>query len=148
MAQVKLQNLNKIYKNGFHAVHDVCLDIQDGEFMVLVGPSGCAKSTTLRMMAGLESITTGELIIGDKKCNDIPPKDRGIAMVFQNFALYPHRSVKGNIEYPLKIMKLNNKLIDEKIRWITNLLGIQPLLNRKIRNLVVGKHKGLHSPEH
>ena len=76
MAQVKLQNINKVYRNGFHAVHDICLDIKDGEFMVLVGPSGCAKSTTLRMMAGLESVSSGQLIIGDKVCNDAPPKDR------------------------------------------------------------------------
>ncbi|MDK2702639.1 ATP-binding cassette domain-containing protein, partial [Vibrio vulnificus] len=102
MAKVTLENVNKVYDNGFHAIHDVSLDIKDGEFMVLGGPSGCAKSTMLRMVAGLESITDGQLIIGDRKCNDLPPKDRGIAMVFQNYALYPHMTTYENLAFGLE----------------------------------------------
>lgn len=89
MAKVTLEGINKVYDNGYHAIHDVSLDIKDGEFMVLVGPSGCAKSTMLRMVAGLESITSGQLFIGDKVCNDLPPKDRGIAMVFPKLCALP-----------------------------------------------------------
>ncbi|MGF1758225.1 sn-glycerol-3-phosphate ABC transporter ATP-binding protein UgpC [Photobacterium sagamiensis] len=139
MAQVKLQNLNKIYKNGFHAVHDVCLDIQDGEFMVLVGPSGCAKSTTLRMMAGLESITSGELIIGDKNCNDIPPKDRGIAMVFQNYALYPHMTVKQNLAFGLETAKKPKAEIEKRVAEAAQLLEMSDLLDRKPSQLSGGQ---------
>jgi multiple sugar transport system ATP-binding protein len=90
MAQVTLEGINKVYPNGFHAVHDLDLEIADGEFLVLVGPSGCGKSTALRMVAGLESISSGKLAIGDRVVNDVHPKDRDIAMVFQNYALYPH----------------------------------------------------------
>ena len=93
MATVSLKKVKKTYDNGFEAVHGIDLDIQDGEFMVFVGPSGCAKSTTLRMIAGLETISSGEIHIGEKIVNDLPPKDRGIAMVFQNYALYPHKTV-------------------------------------------------------
>ena len=131
MAQVKLQNINKIYKNGFHAVHDICLDIEDGEFMVLVGPSGCAKSTTLRMMAGLESVTSGDLIIGDKRCNDDPPKDRGIAMVFQNYALYPHMTVKQNLAFGLETAKKPKAEIEKRVKEAAELLEITELLDRK-----------------
>lgn len=105
MASVKIVGLNKKYPNGFHAVKDVNLDIADKEFMVLVGPSGCGKTTTLRMIAGLEDITTGDMIIGDTKVNDVSPKDRNIAMVFQNYALYPHMSVYENMAFGLKLSK-------------------------------------------
>src|SRR5215475_6415750 len=97
MATVSLDKVNKVYENGFHAVHDLSLEIGDGEFMVLVGPSGCGKTTALRMVAGLEDISSGVLRIADKPVNDVSPKDRDIAMVFQNYALYPHMSVADNI---------------------------------------------------
>ncbi|MET4696799.1 ABC transporter ATP-binding protein [Endozoicomonas lisbonensis] len=131
MAQVKLHNINKIYDNSFHAVHDVCLDIQDGEFMVLVGPSGCAKSTTLRMVAGLESISAGDLIIGDKRCNDVPPKDRGIAMVFQNYALYPHMTARENLSFGLETAKKPKEEIEKRVAEAAELLEITELLDRK-----------------
>ena len=131
MAQVKLNNINKIYDNGFHAVHDVCLDIQDGEFMVLVGPSGCAKSTTLRMVAGLESISGGDLMIGDNRCNDVPPKDRGIAMVFQNYALYPHMTARENLSFGLETAKKSKEEIEKRVAEAAELLEITELLDRK-----------------
>ncbi|PSU33828.1 ABC transporter ATP-binding protein [Photobacterium lutimaris] len=131
MAQVKLQNINKIYKNGYHAVHDFCLDIKDGEFMVLVGPSGCAKSTTLRMIAGLESISSGDLHIGDKHCNDVLPKDRGIAMVFQNYALYPHMTVRENLAFGLETRKKPKDEIERRVSEAAEILEISELLDRK-----------------
>ena len=102
MATVSLKQVEKQYENGFKAVHGIDLEINEGEFMVFVGPSGCAKSTTLRMIAGLESISSGDVRIGDRKVNDLPPKDRGIAMVFQNYALYPHKTVFDNMAFGLK----------------------------------------------
>ncbi|MGB3543524.1 ABC transporter ATP-binding protein, partial [Rubrivirga sp.] len=105
MARVELDHVRKVYDNGFEAVHDVVLSIEDGEFVVLVGPSGCGKSTTLRMIAGLESISSGTLSIGDRVVNDVEPKDRDIAMVFQNYALYPHMSVFDNMAFGLKLRK-------------------------------------------
>lgn len=131
MAQVKLQNINKVYKNGYHAVHDFCLDIKDGEFMVLVGPSGCAKSTTLRMIAGLESITDGDLHIGEQHCNDVLPKDRGIAMVFQNYALYPHMTVRQNLAFGLETRKKSKEEIERRVNEAAELLEIFDLLDRK-----------------
>ena len=131
MAQVKLKTINKIYKNGYHAVHDFCLDIKDGEFMVLVGPSGCAKSTTLRMIAGLESITSGELQIGNKQCNGVLPKDRGIAMVFQNYALYPHMTVRQNLAFGLETRKKPKDEIERRVAEAADLLEISELLDRK-----------------
>lgn len=109
MANVKLINVNKKYPNGYHAVKNVNLEIEDKEFMVLVGPSGCGKTTTLRMIAGLEEITEGEIYIGDKMVNDVSPKDRNIAMVFQNYALYPHMSVYDNMAFGLKLSKTPKK---------------------------------------
>ena len=106
MAEVTLRGVEKTYPNGFKAVHGVDLNIREGEFMVFVGPSGCAKSTTLRMIAGLEDISEGDVYIGDKRVNDLPPKDRGISMVFQNYALYPHMSVYENMAFGLKQQKL------------------------------------------
>ena len=131
MAQVKLKNINKIYKGGFHAVHDFTLDIKDGEFMVLVGPSGCAKSTTLRMIAGLESISSGELVIGEKRCNDVQPKDRGIAMVFQNYALYPHMTVRENLAFGLETRKKPKDEIAKRVNEAADILEITELLDRK-----------------
>ena len=106
MASLSLKNIYKIYPNGFNAVKDFNLEIQDKEFIIFVGPSGCGKSTTLRMIAGLEDISSGELWIGDKLVNDVEPKDRGIAMVFQNYALYPHMSVYDNMAFGLKLRKV------------------------------------------
>ena len=103
MATVTLDSVNKVYENGFHAIHDLSLEIADSEFLVLVGPSGCGKSTALRMVAGLESISSGVLRIGDRVVNDVEPKDRDIAMVFQNYALYPHMTVFDNIGFALKL---------------------------------------------
>ncbi|WP_289424876.1 ATP-binding cassette domain-containing protein, partial [Faecalibaculum rodentium] len=103
MSEVSLKNIRKVYPNGFQAVKDFNLDVKDGEFVIFVGPSGCGKSTTMRMIAGLEDITEGDLIIDGNRVNDVEPKDRDIAMVFQNYALYPHMTVKENMEFPLKI---------------------------------------------
>ncbi|MCI0436867.1 MAG: ATP-binding cassette domain-containing protein, partial [Gemmatimonadetes bacterium] len=103
MAQVKLSGIGKVYENGYTAVKDVSFDVADAELLVLVGPSGCGKSTTLRMVAGLESISEGSLFIGEHLVNDVPPKDRDIAMVFQNYALYPHMSVYENLSFGLKL---------------------------------------------
>ena len=113
MATVMLDNVNKVYDNGYHAIHDLNLEIEDKEFLVLVGPSGCGKSTALRMVAGLETITGGEMQIGDSVVNDVEPKDRDIAMVFQNYALYPHMTVYDNIGFALKLAKVPKDEIDQ-----------------------------------
>ena len=115
MAQLSLEHIYKTYPNGFEAVKDFNLDIKDKEFIIFVGPSGCGKSTVLRMIAGLEDITDGTLTIGDTICNDVEPKDRDIAMVFQNYALYPHMTVYENMAFALKIAKVDSKIIDEKV---------------------------------
>ena len=109
MPGISIQNVDKVYDTGFHAVKKSNLEIQDREFMVLVGPSGCGKTTTLRMIAGLESITDGDVKIGERRINDVQPKDRGIAMVFQNYALYPHMSVYENMAFGLKQQKINKR---------------------------------------
>jgi multiple sugar transport system ATP-binding protein len=131
MAEVKLQQVEKTYPNGFKAVHGVDLTIHDGEFMVFVGPSGCAKSTTLRMIAGLEDVSSGDIYIGDKRVNDLPPKDRGISMVFQNYALYPHMSVYENMAFGLKQKKLPRHEIEKRIADAAKTLEIEHLLNNK-----------------
>ena len=131
MAEVVLREVEKVYPNGFKAVKGVDLTIKEGEFMVFVGPSGCAKSTTLRMIAGLEEITDGDIMIGDKRVNDLPPKDRGIAMVFQNYALYPHMSVYDNMAFGLKQQKLDRHEIDRRIREAAETLEITHLLSNK-----------------
>ena len=113
MASLQLKNVYKIYPNGFNAVKDFNLEIEDKEFIIFVGPSGCGKSTTLRMIAGLEDISSGELWIGDKLVNDVEPKDRDIAMVFQNYALYPHMSVYDNMAFGLKLRKVPKEKIDK-----------------------------------
>ena len=115
MATVDLEQVNKVYENGFHAVNDLSLDVREGEFMVLVGPSGCGKTTALRMVAGLEDITSGVLRIGGKVANDETPKERDIAMVFQNYALYPHMTVADNIGFALKLRKLPKAEIEGKV---------------------------------
>ena len=116
MASVVLDRINKIYDNGFHAIHDLSLRIEDGEFLVLVGPSGCGKSTALRMIAGLETITEGRMQIGDRIVNNVRPKDRDIAMVFQNYALYPHMTVAENIGFALKLAKVRKSDVDSRVR--------------------------------
>src|SRR5436189_4291867 len=140
MAQVVIRNLNKSFE-GFKAVNDVNLTIRDKEFMVLVGPSGCGKTTTLRMVAGLESITSGEVLIGDKVINDLPPMDRDIAMVFQNYALYPHMSVYDNMAFGLKMRKFAKPDIAKRVQDAAEILGIQGLLARKPRQLSGGQRQ-------
>ena len=131
MAGVELRNINKIYGNSFHALHDLNFDIKDGEFMVFVGPSGCGKSTALRMIAGLESISGGELKIGDRVVNDVDPKDRDIAMVFQSYALYPHKTVRENIAFPLLMAGLPKAEIDSRVNEAARILELTTLLDRK-----------------
>jgi multiple sugar transport system ATP-binding protein len=141
MAEVILKKVEKQYPNGFKAVHGIDLEIQDGEFMVFVGPSGCAKSTTLRMIAGLEEITGGEVYIGDKLVNDLPPKDRGIAMVFQNYALYPHMTVYDNMAFGLKMAKVPKVEIDKRVREAAEKLEITELLDRKPKEMSGGQRQ-------
>jgi multiple sugar transport system ATP-binding protein len=140
MSQVVIRNLNKKF-DEVHAVKDVNLEIRDKEFVVLVGPSGCGKTTTLRMVAGLESITSGNVLIGDKVVNDLPPMDRDIAMVFQNYALYPHMSVYQNMAFGLKMRKFERAEIDQRVKAAADILGIQPLLQRKPRQLSGGQRQ-------
>jgi multiple sugar transport system ATP-binding protein len=140
MAQVIMRDLNKKY-DEFHAVKDVNLNIQDKEFVVLVGPSGCGKSTTLRMVAGLEEISAGEIQIGDRIVNDLPPKDRDIAMVFQNYALYPHMTVYDNMAFGLKMRKFPKPEIQKRVQEAAGILGIQELLKRKPRQLSGGQRQ-------
>ncbi len=141
MAEVILKKVEKTYPNGFKAVHGVDLHIKDGEFMVFVGPSGCAKSTTLRMVAGLEEITGGEIWIGDKLVNDLPPKDRGIAMVFQNYALYPHMTVYDNMAFGLKMAKTPKDEIDRRVKEAAEKLEITALLDRKPKEMSGGQRQ-------
>ena len=141
MAQVLLENVSKVYPGGIEAVRNANLDIHDKEFLVLVGPSGCGKSTTLRMVAGLEEITKGTIKIGDRVVNDVPPKDRDIAMVFQNYALYPHMTVYKNMAFGLKLRKYPRKEIDERVRDAARILGITELLDRKPKALSGGQRQ-------
>jgi len=141
MAKVVLKNVYKIYPGNVVAVKDVNLEIEDKEFVVLVGPSGCGKSTTLRMIAGLEEISSGELYIGDKLMNDVPPKDRDIAMVFQNYALYPHMTVYENMAFGLKLRKVPKDIIDKKVREAARILDIEHLLDRKPKALSGGQRQ-------
>jgi multiple sugar transport system ATP-binding protein len=141
MAAVVLENVNKVYENGYHAIHDLNLQIEDGEFLVLVGPSGCGKSTALRMIAGLESISGGELRIGDRVVNDIEPKDRDIAMVFQNYALYPHMTVFDNIGFALKLAKVPKDEIDQRVRRAAETLELTAYLDRKPGQLSGGQRQ-------
>ena len=141
MATVQLKNIKKMYDNKVTAVHDFNLDIADKEFIVLVGPSGCGKSTTLRMVAGLEEISEGELYIGDKLVNDVPPKDRDIAMVFQNYALYPHMTVYENMAFALKLRKTPKDEIDKRVREAAEILDITQYLDRKPKALSGGQRQ-------
>ena len=141
MAEVILKNICKVYDGGVKAVNDVNIDIHDQEFVVLVGPSGCGKSTTLRMIAGLEDISSGELTIDGKVVNDVPPKDRDIAMVFQNYALYPHMTVYDNMAFGLKIRKFPKQEIDDRVREAAKILDIEELLDRKPKALSGGQRQ-------
>jgi len=141
MATLKLKKLNKVYPNGVQAVFDFDLDIKDREFIAFVGPSGCGKSTTLRMIAGLEEITEGELYIDDILVNDVPPKDRNIAMVFQSYALYPHMTVYDNMAFGLKLRKVPKDIIEEKVYNAAEILGLVPYLRRKPKALSGGQRQ-------
>ena len=141
MASLSLKNVCKVYPNGFVAVKDFNLDVADKEFIIFVGPSGCCKSTTLRMIAGLEEISSGELWIGDKLVNDVEPKDRDIAMVFQNYALYPHMTVYDNMSFGLKLRKVPKPEIDKLVHEAAKILGIEQLLDRKPKALSGGQRQ-------
>ena len=141
MASLSLKHINKTYPNGFEAVKDFNLEIEDKEFIIFVGPSGCGKSTTLRMIAGLEEITSGELKIGDKVVNDVEPKDRDIAMVFQNYALYPHMTVYDNMAFGLKLRKVPKDQIDKMVREAAKILDLEALLDRKPKALSGGQRQ-------
>ena len=141
MAEVVLKHVYKVYPGGVTAVKDFNLEIADKEFIVLVGPSGCGKTTTLRMIAGLEEITSGELYIDGKLVNDVPPKDRDIAMVFQNYALYPHMTVYDNMAFGLKLRKVPRAEIDRKVKEAARILGLEELLNRKPKALSGGQRQ-------
>ncbi len=141
MARVELKNVKKVYPGGIEAVKGADLTIEDKEFVVLVGPSGCGKSTTLRMIAGLEEISGGEIYIGDTLVNDVPPKNRDIAMVFQNYALYPHMTVYKNMAFGLILRKYPKKEIDARVREAARILGIEDLLQRKPKALSGGQRQ-------
>ena len=141
MAQVSLENVNKVYPDGFQAIFDLSLNIDDGEFVILVGPSGCGKSTALRMVAGLETITSGELRIGDKVVNDKSPKERDIAMVFQSYALYPHMSVAENMGFALKLSRVPQSEIDARVSDAAEILGLTDHLHRKPKALSGGQRQ-------
>lgn len=141
MAAITIQNLVKKYGDGFPAVNNISIDIADGEFMILVGPSGCGKSTLLRMIVGLEDITSGDLMIGDRKVNDLAPRDRNLAMVFQNYALYPHLTVYENIAFPLRLAKMDNAEVDRLVRDASTTLELDEHLDRKPGNLSGGQRQ-------
>src|ERR1041384_6169164 len=141
MASIELRDVTKRYGDGFEAVKHMNLDIADGEFMILVGPSGCGKSTALRMIAGLEDISEGELRIGDEVVNERAPRDRDIAMVFQNYALYPHMSVRENMGFALKLAKVDQAEIDRKVEEAAKILDLEQHLDRKPANLSGGQRQ-------
>ncbi|MGA1291217.1 MAG: ABC transporter ATP-binding protein [Ilumatobacteraceae bacterium] len=141
MAEVKFEHVDKVFDNGVKAVSDMTLDIRDGEFLVLVGPSGCGKTTALRMVAGLEAISSGTVSIGDKVVNDLTSKDRDIAMVFQNYALYPHLSVADNIAFGLRLRKEPKEKIAKQVEWAATLLDLLPYLDRRPKELSGGQRQ-------
>src|SRR4026209_2950127 len=140
MASVELKQVRKSF-GSTQVVHGVDISIADGEFVVLVGPSGCGKSTLLRMIAGLEEISEGEIMIGDRVVNNVPPKERDIAMVFQNYALYPHMTVAENMGFSLKLRRIDKKLIQERVSKSADILGLQPYLARYPRQLSGGQRQ-------
>jgi multiple sugar transport system ATP-binding protein len=141
MADVAFNEVDKIYDNGVQAVFDLTLDITDGEFLVLVGPSGCGKTTALRMVAGLEDISDGTVSIGGRVVNDVSPKERDIAMVFQNYALYPHLSVAENIAFGLRLRKTDKSIINERVAWAAKMLDLTPYLDRRPKELSGGQRQ-------
>lgn len=141
MASISLKNIQKVYPGDVKVIDDLNLEIRDKEFIILVGPSGCGKSTTLRMIAGLEEVSGGDLCIGDRRVNDVPPKDRDIAMVFQNYALYPHMTVYKNMAFALSLRKVDKKIIDQKVHEAAKILDIEHLLNRKPKALSGGQRQ-------
>src|SRR6476660_1965909 len=141
MAVIDMQNIVKKYGDGFPAVSNVSIDVQDGEFMILVGPSGCGKSTLLRMIVGLEDITSGDMIIDGKRVNDLAPRDRNLAMVFQNYALYPHLTVYENIAFPLRLAGEQQSVVDRKVREAAKTLELEEHLERKPGNLSGGQRQ-------
>lgn len=141
MANIRLNKLVKRYENGFEAVKGIGLEINDGEFLVLVGPSGCGKSTTLRMIAGLEEVTSGDIFVGDQKVNDLEPGDRDIAMVFQNYALYPHMTVRDNLSFGLRMRKTPKSEIAKRVQNAASILSIEPLLDRRPKELSGGQRQ-------
>jgi multiple sugar transport system ATP-binding protein len=141
VAQVVFDHVRKVYPDGTVAVQDLSLEISDGDLMVFVGPSGCGKTTALRMVAGLEDITSGEVRIGDEVVNPLPPRDRDVAMVFQNYALYPHKSVYDNLAFPLRLRKLSKKAIDERVTHIARILELEEQLPRRPRQLSGGQRQ-------
>ena len=141
MAYLSFKDINKIYPNGFHAVHDFNLDIEQGEFIVFVGPSGCGKSTTLRMIAGLENISKGDFYINGKRANDIGPREREVAMVFQSYALYPNMSVYDNLAFGLSLQGVDEDVIEERVMNIARILGLTDYLDRKPRALSGGQRQ-------
>src|SRR2546423_8259432 len=141
MAEIAYDSVSKVYDDGTQAVHDLDLEIGDGELMVLVGPSGCGKTTALRMLAGLEEISGGEIRIGDRVVNDLTPKERDIAMVFQSYALYPHMTVEENLAFGLKLRKMPKQEVKERVRRAANILQIEDFLKRKPRALSGGQRQ-------
>ena len=141
MAEVNLRNITKVYDGGVLAVKELSFDIRDKEFLVLVGPSGCGKSTLLRMIAGLEEISSGDLLIDGRRCNDVPPKDRDIAMVFQNYALYPHMTVEENLAFGLKLRKMPKEQIRKRVAEAAEMLNITAYLSRKPKALSGGQRQ-------
>jgi multiple sugar transport system ATP-binding protein len=141
MAAISMKNIVKKYGDGFPAVNDISIDVADGEFVILVGPSGCGKSTLLRMIVGLEDITSGDMYIGDRRVNDLAPRDRNLAMVFQNYALYPHLTVYENIAFPLRLAGAKDEEIDEKVRAASATLELDEHLDRKPGNLSGGQRQ-------
>ncbi|MBQ2706034.1 MAG: ATP-binding cassette domain-containing protein, partial [Agathobacter sp.] len=141
MASLSLKHIGKVYDNGFEAVKDFNLEIADKEFIIFVGPSGCGKSTTLRMIAGLEDISSGDFYIDDRRVNDVEPKDRDIAMVFQSYALYPHMTVYDNMAFALKMAKVPKDEIDAKVREAARILDLEKLLDRKPKALSGGQRQ-------
>ena len=141
MAEVSVKESDKVYPNGFHAVRDLSVEIEDGEFLVLVGPSGCGKTTALRMVAGLETISDGSISIGGRVVNDMTPKDRDVAMVFQSYALYPHLSVADNIAFGLRLRRAPKGVVTERVAWAATMLDLTPYLDRKPKQLSGGQRQ-------
>ena len=141
MAEVTFVEVDKVFENGVTAVSDLSLEVRDGEFLVLVGPSGCGKTTALRMVAGLEEISDGTVSIGGRVVNDLTPKERDVAMVFQNYALYPHMSVAENIAFGLRLRRTEGRVIDERVHWAAEMLDLTPYLNRRPKELSGGQRQ-------